>query len=113
MIVEWSLLFILLLLQHHLGFEFLDLSLALLGLSHVFDSLSLLGTLDVNFHVLGDLIGEFKFQLILQLQCLDLFLEIIQEVETLGELDVPHEGMGETKADLLEVQVAQGTCHLL
>jgi hypothetical protein len=106
LIVKRPLLFILLLLQHHLGFEFLDLSLALLSLSHVFCSLSLLGTLDVDFHVLGDLVREFEFQLILQLQCLDLFLEIVQEVETLRELDVPHEGMGETEAYLLEVQVA-------
>ena len=110
MIVEWPLLFILL---HHLGFEFFDLSLALLGLSHVFGSLSLLGTLDVDFHVLGDLIGEFEFQLVLQLQGLDLLLEVVQEIEALRELDVPHEGMRETEADLLEVQVAQGTCHLL
>lgn len=105
MIVEWPLLFIRLLLQH-LRFKFFDLALALLGLSHVFGSLSLFGTFDVNFHVLGDLIGEFKFQLILQLQCFDLFLEIVQKVETLGELNVPHEGMGETEAYLLEVQVA-------
>ena len=110
MIVEWPLLLILL---YHLGFEFLDLALALLGLSHVFGSLSLLGTLDVDFHVLGDLIGEFEFKLILQLQGLDLFLEVVEEVEALRELDVPHEGMGEAEADLLEVQVAQGTCHLL
>jgi hypothetical protein len=99
--------------HHHLGFELFDLALALLGLSHVFGSLSLLGTLDVDFHVLGDLIGEFEFKLVLQLQGLDLFLEVVEEVEALRELDVPHEGMRETEADLLEVQVAQGTCHLL
>jgi hypothetical protein len=42
-----------------------------------------------------------------------LLLEVVEEVEALRELDVPHEGMGEAEADLLEVQVAQGTCHLL
>jgi len=64
-------------LQHHLGFEFFDLSLALLGLSHVFGSLSLLGALDVNLHVLWDLIREFKLKLVLQLQSLDLLLEVV------------------------------------
>ena len=93
-------------LLQHLGFDLFDLSLALLGLSHVFGSLSLLGALDVDLHVLRDLIREFELELVLQLQGLDLLLQVVQEVEALRELDVPHEGVGETEADLLEVQVA-------
>jgi len=51
--------------------------------------------------------------MVFEVQSLDLFLEVIKEVEALAELDVSVECVRETQTDLFEVQESQGAGHLL
>jgi hypothetical protein len=41
-----------------------------------------------------DAVGEVKFELVFEVEGADLLLQVVEEVEALGELDVTIQGLG-------------------
>ena len=71
--------------------------------------LLLLGLFNVDFHVVTEVVSELE---LLSLNR-SVPLQLVQEVVSPGKLDVLHEGLRKTVADLLQVQVPQGGGDLL